>query len=117
MVNYRLEHIKRRVCRLSWRWVDGKFYSSITVNKKFLGDFNIGIEVNSANGETRLDIAALKHPRLKKEAKCMNLEDAIYFIVSYIEELDVLVKKIPRPELKRAQDAYDKIVAQSIMGV
>ena len=102
---------------ITWRNRGETWYASTEISRKPFGTFTVHFEMSPQTGETTMYVKA-PYDFISKEREIYKMfKSAVNAAVAYFQEIDELVKKIPREEIYRAESAYAyhiaKVIAES----
>ena len=83
------------------------------VLKKPLGIFRVFFEINAETGETAMRVKASYGLSIGK-ASYKTLKVAINAVVEYFDEIDDIVKKLPKMSYTEADWAYRRVIAREV---
>lgn len=100
---------------IMWRNAGNVFKAQKDVTRKPFGDFTVTFEMNANTGETVMQVRSWGFDELNRESETYkNFRSAVNAVVTYFDEIDRLVKELPRTAQTEAENAYRRVLARLI---
>jgi hypothetical protein len=100
---------------IMWRNAGNVFKATKDVHRKPFGYFTIVFAMNANTGETEMEIKSWSFEELNSEKKkYKTFKLAVAASISYFEEMDELIKKLPKTAEYEAKKAYGNVLSKEI---
>ena len=104
-----------RFRRVHWRYEEGVFHGSTSIQRQPFGEFEVKIFVTVNAGDTAVEIKAWDMPILSEERKAYpSFIDAVMKVEEYFQGIDGYAKRIPKKVNAKANQFRQELIRNAL---